>query len=248
MRRSNLLVTIASLAISIIAARSQAATISVLLPNSVDQKATVSNEGLLAYEFGYRTVFSDRLSLDLASYFNQYDGLSTSEPGTPFFENSPAPPHLVEPIIFKNLMHGETHGLEIFGTWKVSDRWTISPGYAFEAIHLHISPQSQDTQAVPTTEGVVPAHQAQIRSHFQLMKPLSLESSAYFVDRLRFGSVPSYTRLDTGLLWTAWEGVSVGVFGQNLLKDHHAESNDGNTSDQPSVSKRGGYVQFTWRF
>jgi hypothetical protein len=50
MRRSNLLVTIASLAISIIAARSQAATISVLLPNSVDQKATVSIEGLLAYD------------------------------------------------------------------------------------------------------------------------------------------------------------------------------------------------------
>jgi hypothetical protein len=50
MRRSNLLVTIASLAISIIAARSQAAIISVLLPNSVDQNATVSIEGLLAYD------------------------------------------------------------------------------------------------------------------------------------------------------------------------------------------------------
>ena len=41
-----------------------------------------------------------------------------------------------------------THGIEGFANWKVSDRLTLTPGYAFEQIHMHLDPGSQDTTSV----------------------------------------------------------------------------------------------------
>ena len=46
---------------------------------------------LIAYELGYRTAVSNRLSIDFAAYYNDYDNLQTTEPGTPFAESTPAP-------------------------------------------------------------------------------------------------------------------------------------------------------------
>jgi iron complex outermembrane receptor protein len=89
----------------------------------------VKNEDLLAYEAGYRTTLSQRLSVDLTAYYNSYTDLDSVEPTTPFFEDAPAPAHLVIPSTYENLMFGETQGLEIFANWKVLDRWTLSPVY-----------------------------------------------------------------------------------------------------------------------
>ena len=71
-----------------------------------------------------------------------------------FFETTPGPPHLFIPTILENLMRGETQGLEIAANWKVSDRWTLSPGYAFRTIHMHLDPSSQDTQSVAAARKV----------------------------------------------------------------------------------------------
>lgn len=75
------------------------------------------NEGLVAYELGYRAAIGKRLSFDLAAYYNDYDNQQTTEPTTPFFEPTPAPPHLVLPSTYENLINGETHGVEIAATW-----------------------------------------------------------------------------------------------------------------------------------
>ena len=103
------------------------------------------NEGLYAYEAGYRAVFSDKASVDLAAYYNIYKNQQSLETGAPFLESTPAPPHLVIPETFQNLMHGEAHGLEISTNWKVLPLWSLSPGYAFELIHMHLYPGSNDS-------------------------------------------------------------------------------------------------------
>ena len=53
-------------------------------------------------------------------------------------------------------MHGETHGFEIAVNWQATHRWTLSPGYAFEEIHMHLAPTSQDTTSVDGAEGSSP--------------------------------------------------------------------------------------------
>jgi iron complex outermembrane receptor protein len=208
----------------------------------------IKNEGLIAYEFGYRTTVGKRFSLDLAAFYNDYSNQESTEPSTPFFEAAPAPAHLVLPSTYENLIYGETHGVEIAANWKITDRWTLSPGYDFERIHMHTSPSSQDTQTVTETEGSAPHVQAQLRSHVELSQKWAWDASAYFVDRLIAQNVPSYTRLDTGLSWRWKEGLSLSLVGQNLLRDHHVEFIDSTGASRSTEIKRSAYAKITWQF
>jgi iron complex outermembrane recepter protein len=205
------------------------------------------DERLTAYEAGYRTMVGKRLSIDLSLFYNDYDDQQTIEPATPFFEAAPPPAHLVLPTTYQNLMHGETHGFEISANWKLTKWWTISPGYDFERIHMHVSATSQDSTSAPETEGSDPHQQAQIRSRIDLSQSVAWDTSVYFVDRLIFQNVPSYTRLDTGLSWQWKAGISFSVFGQNLLRDHHLEFVDSSGATQSTLIKRGAYAKITWQ-
>jgi len=206
------------------------------------------NEDLIAYEAGYRTTVFKQLSIDFTAYFNDYTNLETTEPAAPFPQNTPPPPHLVVPLTNENLMHGETQGVEFAVNWQPIHRWTLSPGYAFEEIHMHLAPTSQDTTSVSQTQGSSPDHSAQLRSHFELAHGLSWDASVYFVDRLANPVERAYTRLDTGLSWQFAEGASLGIFGQNLLGDTHEEFVDSTGSVRTTLVKRDAYAKFTWRF
>ncbi|HEY1470322.1 MAG TPA: TonB-dependent receptor [Candidatus Acidoferrum sp.] len=208
----------------------------------------IRNESLLAYEAGYRTLLHKNLSVDLAAYYNQYGSLETWEPSAPYFENTPAPPHLVMPLFAKNMMHAESHGFEAFANWQVLPRWTLSPGYAFERIHLHLDPGSHDSMSTATAAEGTPVNSAQLRSHVALSRQFSWDTSAYFVDHLVNTSVASYTRLDTGLTWQWKEHLTLTLFGQNLLQEHHLEFQDFTRSLNSSLMPRGAYGKLTWHF
>jgi len=208
----------------------------------------VDDESLIAYELGYRRTIGKRLSFDFASYYNDYGHQETSEPAPEFFEESPAPPHYVLPFTYGNLMYGETQGIEVFGAWKVTDRWTLNPGYAFEEIHMHLKPTSQDIGSVASAQGASPDHSAQLRSRVDLSHGFTWDTSAYFVGRFRDPSVPSYTRLDSQLSWKFSEGGSIAVVGQNLAQGLHTEFFDSSGSAQTTFVKRSAYIKFTWRF
>ncbi len=206
------------------------------------------NEGLVAYELGYRTTVLKNVSIDLAAYYNDYENQKTIEPIAPFFEPTPPPPHLVLPLTYENLMYGETQGAEVAVNWKAADRWTLSPGYALEQIHLHTSPGSMDTTSGPADEGSLPRHSAQLRSHLDLAHGMAWDTAAYFVDRLTYQKVPSYTRLDTGLSWQWSKKFSISLVGQNLLRDHHLEFIDTGGATRSTLVKRSVYAKILWQF
>jgi iron complex outermembrane recepter protein len=206
------------------------------------------NEDLTAYEAGTRITPLKSLSIDFAAFYGDYTHQGTVEPAPPVFETTPAPPHLFIPTIFENLMHGETQGLEIAANWKVSDRWTLSPGYAFEQIHMHLDRSSQDTESVSSAEGSTPVNSAQVRSHFIFPHNIAWDTSAYFVGRLNDPKIPSYTRVDTSLSWHYREGLSVSLVGQNLVRDTHLEFIEFTGASTSNLIKRSGYAKFTWRF
>jgi iron complex outermembrane recepter protein len=208
---------------------------------------TVS-ENLDAFEAGYRAQLRTNISLDLSTFYNRYGDLQTLEPGAPFLEFNPPPPHLNVPLIFANEMHGESHGIEMAVNWKVTGRWTVSPGYAFEGIHLHTNPASHDTTSVAAGQDNTPDHQVQLRSNLALSRSLEWNTSAYFVGRLSAEQVPSYTRLDMGITWRAWERLTFSLVGQNLLKDHHLEAHSSDQGEISGLIKRSVYAKFTWQF
>ena len=206
------------------------------------------SEDLTAYEAGTRITPLKRLSIDLAAFYGDYTHQSTTEPAPPVFETTPAPPHLFMPSILENLMHGESQGLEIAANWKVTDRWTLSPGYAFEQIHMHLDPSSQDTTSVSPAEGSSPVNSAQLRSHFIFPHNMAWDTSAYFVGRLTDPRIPSYTRVDTSLSWHYREGLSISLVGQNLVRDEHLEFIESTGASTATLIKRSAYAKFTWRF
>ena len=120
-------------------------------------------------------------------------------------------------------MFGEAHGMEGFAIGRYRIGWTLSPGYAFERVHMHLDPGSQDTSSVGCAEGSGPVNSAQFRSDLSLHRGLGWDTCAYFVGRIADPVVPSYTRLDTGITWQAGEKLSFSVFGQNLLQDERLE-------------------------
>jgi iron complex outermembrane recepter protein len=206
-----------------------------------------SNEESTDSEIGYRTMVQEQLSIDFAAYYSEYSHQNTSEPSAPFLVVAPSL-HLVLPLTTANLMHGESHGMEIAANWKVTRRWTLNPGYAFEQIHMHLAPESQDTTSVSGTQGSSPVHAAQLRSHLDLVRGLSWDTSVYFVGRLADPVEPSYTRLDTGLTWPLGEKINLSLFGQNLLRDRHEEFVDSTGSTMSTLIKRGAYAKVEWRF
>jgi iron complex outermembrane receptor protein len=206
------------------------------------------DETTVTSEAGYRVSFVEQFSVDFTAYYNRYENQDTDEPGAPYFESTPAPPHTVLPLVYGNLMHGESHGAEVAANWKVAPRWTLSPGYAFEQIHMHLDPTSQDTTSVSAAEGSSPVHSAQLRSHLVLASGFYWDASAYFVGRLADPVIPSYTRLDSGFTWQCNKQLSVSFVGQNLLKDRHEEFVDSTGSAATTLIKRSAYVQWRWQF
>ena len=145
-------------------------------------------------------------------------------------------------------MHGTTEGAEIFANLKLTDRWTLSPGYAFLEMHLHTKPASRDTMSAADTQGSDPQHQAKLRSHVELFQGLSWDATASFESGLPFHDVASYTRLDSQLSWKFAERAEISLVGQNLLQDHHIESLDALTLVNSALIKRSAYAKLVWRF
>ena len=164
-------------------------------------------------------------------------------------EDAPSPPHIVMPLTFENLMHGETHGVEIAVNWQPTQPMDSEPRDTplrrFTCIWL---PRVRIRRRSPKRREAAPFNPAQLRSHFVISRSLRWDTSAYFVGRLTEPSEPSYTRLDTQLSWLVSKDISLSFVGQNLLKDLHEEFVDSTGSARTTEVKRGAYAKFTWRF
>ncbi len=205
-------------------------------------------ESVLANELGDRAQLGKRLSLDVATFYNVYAHLHTDEPGLPFFESSPPPPHRVLPTFFADKMRGETHGIEGAANWKITPGWTLSASYTELRMHLPPAPSSQDLPAGPEEEGRSPRRQWQLRSYFKVSRNLEFDAAVYHVSRIPIFGVPSYTRLDLRLGWRPTGSLEISLVGQNLLGARHPEFGSSDQLVEATQVKRSGYGKLTWRF
>jgi iron complex outermembrane receptor protein len=215
---------------------------------SVNGNPHFKNERLTAYQAGYRSSWTSKFSLDSTVFYNRYRDLLSVEPVATGVETNPAPTHLLVSQSFGNGLYGETHGIELFANLRLTSRWTLSPGYSFFSMHLHPLAGSEDVTGGGGTEGSAPDHQAQLRSSVNLLHNLQWNASLYFVNRLPTPAIPSYTRLDTGLIWHAGERISLSVTGQSLLKNLHPEYSATDSSVNSGLMRRAAYAKMTWSF
>jgi iron complex outermembrane recepter protein len=197
----------------------------------------VESERLLAYELGYRIDSSARVSFDLAAFYNRYRGLVDFVAGTPFLETSPAPVHLVQPLVAANHGAGSSHGAELAVQWHVNDSWRLAGDYTWLDFDFVESAMEFDH----------PNHQARLRSYLDLPGGWELNGAVAYVGGLHVQDVPSYVRLDLGAAFQITPAIELGVWGQNLLESRHAEFVGFQDSFAGEVP-RTAVVRLLWRF
>jgi iron complex outermembrane receptor protein len=206
-----------------------------------------NSEDLLAYELGYRVQATSNLSLDIATFYNNYSNLRTAEPGAPFVEGSPAPTDFVIPFGAGNKMSGGTYGVELFADWKVVPKWRLAGSYSYLQMNIHKNLDSQD----PTPDnpnGSSPRHQWYLRSSVDLPKHFDQDTTLRFVDHLPGLNVPSYYSLDAHLGWRPVTRLELSIGGQNLLNNWHFEFMPDFVTTSPTVVKRSIFGSITVKF
>lgn len=205
-------------------------------------------EELYSYELGYRFIPSENLSVDIALYYNNYDQLLTVEPGTPAFETSPQPTHLLIPFVGRNEMDGEIFGLELAADWRPVDWWHLKGSYSYQQVQMHLNGKSLDTIS-ESAEGSTPHNQFFLRSSFDLPKNLELDLSPRYTDNLPSLKVDSYVELDARMAWKPLENLEVSIVGQNLLDKHHPEFKQSVIVETGSSEiQRSVFAKIEWRF
>jgi iron complex outermembrane receptor protein len=208
--------------------------------------ANTRNERVLAYELGYRMQPLSRFSFDLATFYNHYRDLNTNEPGTPFLAASPAPAHVVLPLVFSNQMHGKGYGAELSGALQVNRSWKLDASYTWLRVFLQSNPGIVNATATQASENN-PDHQFQVHSQWNLPRNLEFDQSIYFVSDISREQVRDYTRADLRLGWRPWEATEISVVGQNLLEPRHLEFIDDNR-DLSTRDVRRVFAKISWRF
>jgi iron complex outermembrane receptor protein len=194
----------------------------------------LNSEELTAFELGYRRQVNERLSFELATFYNIYDKLIA----TPVIAFNPGvPPVLIAQ--FQNADSAQTTGIELNGQWKIDDKWRLQGWYSF--IYMQVQGIGGSAQ-VP---GNTPTNQAYLMSSWDLPCKFEFDLMSRYVQNLPTLDVPSYATMDARLGWRPNDSWEFSVTGQNLLQSHHLEF-VGQTTILSEVN-RGVYAQIVFR-
>ena len=193
------------------------------------------SEDVRAYELGYRSEPHDRLSVTVATFYNDYGHIRSLEQLAP-----PAP----FPLVFANGQTGNSYGAELTAEYRVTDWWRLRSGYT--ALRLHIRPEPGSTdKSFGSTEAHDPSHYGTLRQSLDLPAHLQFDVGFRYVGQIANQTVPAYGELDGRLAWQATPALECSIVGQNLLHAHHAEFGVPATRKE---AERGVYGKLVWRF
>jgi iron complex outermembrane receptor protein len=209
----------------------------VYLPVTIHGNPSFESEKLVAYELGYRAQPFSRLSLEISTFFNDYDSLRS-------FESSAVDP---TQITVGNKLYGSTCGFEAGATITILPNWRLKPSYTLLDMDLHHRADSTDTLAI-MDEGKSPQQQALLRSELDLPCNLTLDCALRYVDSLPALNVPHYTTFDMRLAWKATKNLELAIGGNNLLQPQHQEFAPSFIQTQRAEIQRAVYGQATIRF
>ena len=204
-------------------------------------------EEVVAYEMGYKTFFGKGNLFDISLFYNEYSHLRTNELGTPFIEATPAPFHVVQPLVGGFDKKAESYGLELVAEWVVSNNLTLKGHYSY--FELDSTPASTTTAMTPENdEGLSPQHQASLRTLYRVSDAVTFDTWLRYVDALPSNDINNYVDVDIKLAWQPSQQIEFSLVGQNLLEGARLEYHDDIISKNPTQVERGVYVKALLRF
>lgn len=182
--------------------------------------AIVRSEKLDAYEAGYRIRPTSQVSVDVAAFYNVYHDLIGYAPAVAQFVFNPTPPHELLLSTAEPGGTGHSYGGEVSVQWRVTERWRLIADYSL--LRSRFYPDDSESEDSPQ-------HQVHLRSYLDLPHGFELNGALAYVGHIVDTEssapqpVPSYVRMDLGLVWRPSPVVEVGVWGQNLGDRRHLE-------------------------
>ncbi|MDG4551834.1 MAG: TonB-dependent receptor [Candidatus Contendobacter sp.] len=210
---------------------------------------SLQSENLIAYEIGYRARWSERLSVDAAAFYNDYDQIIASAPGTPFPETRTFPPYLVVPLELQNAAAGYNHGFELAADWRPTQAWRLQLAYSY----LHQDIQGSDGEPLFNSGNL---NQFSLLSSWNVRDDLDFDVWWRYVHRdgvIRtfspYGNVEidPYSTLTLRLGWRPRKDVELSLVGANLLDGNHLEYVQ-EAYTFPVEIERSIYGQVKWNF
>jgi iron complex outermembrane receptor protein len=159
-----------------------------------------------AYELGWRLRPNENLLFELSSYF--YDTQNAVRGATSLTS--------VNSYEAKN---AEAYGGELSIDWQASDMWRLRGGYS-------LARGKVDGARVYD----FPENTASLSSHFKYSDEVTLIQNLFYSGETAIPSdynpitIPSYLRLDLGVVWDTKSGWEIGLFGRDLLEPDHIET------------------------
>ena len=222
---------------------------------SLNGDRSIESKDVLAFELGYRIQPHQRVSFDLATFYNIYDNERSLEAGAPDMSNLPN--FIEQPFVINNSIEGETYGFELASTWQATDWWRLRANYTFWKLNLHRKPGSTDPLN-EQAETDSPEHQVGIRSLMDLPHNIEFDTGLRYVDSLdlrrRFVAapgedleIPGYVVGDVRIGWRPNYNWEISIVGQNMFNDHQ-EFAPSFLGTQETIVETSVYGKVTFRF
>jgi iron complex outermembrane recepter protein len=199
----------------------------------------LDSEDLIAYELGYRLQPTRTVSLDAATFYNDYRNLFAGTYGQGYLAGGGS--YWFQPIYAANQNTAHSEGFELSAKVDATKNWQLAASYTYLDL---IFAQRTDPAFVFTNN---PKNQFNVRSTYLFPYDIEMTNSLYYVDGLTQTDIPGYYRFDTKLSKEIMTGVEVSLVGQNLLTAYHREFSPF-LYESPVEVGRSVYGNLTWKF
>lgn len=180
----------------------------------------LESEQVTAYELGYRTRPTRKSVVDVSFFYNEYERLLGTQSLPTYFENDPAPSHLVMPRQFVNDTKGRAQGVELSSTLQLDEAVRLNLWYAY----LDMDVTAPDGFEI---SGNSPQNQAHVRLYWDLSNSFSFDTAVYYVSDLNVQNqtvpVADYVRTDIRLAWRQGKDLEIATGVRNAFDSHHPE-------------------------
>jgi iron complex outermembrane receptor protein len=204
------------------------------------------SEQLCAFELGYRSNPIRCFSFDIATFYNLYDDLRTSEAQNPVPEAVPGPPHLLLEQRLGNNMKGYSFGGELVANYQPFSWWRLTAQYSYVKLHFDLDDSTDfDAQREDRSS---PEHTVSLRTNFELPHNVEVGAGIRYVSDIAYTDTPAYLAGDATIIWHATKNLSLSLTGQNLFDNRHPEFAPAFVRTPRSEVEHSVYFKLTFKF